>query len=558
MGRVTTRAEARTKLMRLHGLQRRLVGWIGLVMLVWCGFAFAAAPAEALSTPALVTTASPGTSVGLQIFDVADLSGGNDPTGTVTFMLFGPGDTTCTTPIVTSTVSVNGDGTYGSEHFTTAEAGTYEWEAVYSGDANNNPAGPTACGDPLETVVVSTATPTLSTFASEGVPAGGAVSDTATLAGGATPSGTLTFSLFGPGDATCSGTPVFTATISVSGDGHYLSGAFTVAAAGTYEWVSSYSGDADNGGVLGGCGVVGESVVVSQAVTSTVLGSSVDPSVAGQPVSFTATVSGSAPTGTVTFEVGSAVFGMAMVGAGGRATFTAVSPPVGVYGVTAVYGGDGNNLASTSSVLTQTVVAQGAPSVSIAVPGLSGSYAYGQAVIASYGCLEGAGGPGIAACVGTVPDGAKIATEPAGKHSFTVVAVSGDGQRASETVTYTVRLPSNRFTVTRIKTSPDGVVSFDLKLPGAGVVDVLETAWKDNFATAASVLEPGPGRFVFARKHVPIRRAGKILVTARPNPHAKSLIAHHRYRVLIRLWVSYTPTGSNQRNTGRYGVRITS
>ena len=151
MGRVTTRAEARTKLMRLHGLQRRLVGWIGLVMLVWCGFAFAAAPAEALSTPALVTTASPGTSVGLQIFDVADLSGGNDPTGTVTFMLFGPGDTTCTTPIVTSTVSVNGDGTYGSEHFTTAEAGTYEWEAVYSGDANNNPAGPTACGDPLET-----------------------------------------------------------------------------------------------------------------------------------------------------------------------------------------------------------------------------------------------------------------------------------------------------------------------------------------------------------------------------------------------------------------------
>ena len=42
--------------------------------------------------------------------------------------------------------------------------------------------------------------------------------------------------------------------------------------------------------------------------------------------------------------------------------------------------------------------------------------------------------------------------------------------------------PSNKFTVSRIKTEADGTITFSVRVPGPGSVDVLETAWNDNFA----------------------------------------------------------------------------
>ncbi|MDQ2725144.1 MAG: hypothetical protein M3Y36_06575, partial [Actinomycetota bacterium] len=43
---------------------------------------------------------------------------------------------------------------------------TYQYVATYSGDANNNPAGPSSCDDPAETATVTpTATPTPTTMA---------------------------------------------------------------------------------------------------------------------------------------------------------------------------------------------------------------------------------------------------------------------------------------------------------------------------------------------------------------------------------------------------------
>ena len=86
---------------------------------------------------------------------------------------------------------------------------------------------------------------------------------------------------------------------------------------------------------------------------------------------------------------------------------------------------------------------------------------------------------------------------------------------------------------------------------------MLETAWLDNFAHVAVLLQPARGRFVFARKPLRISKAGVIAVTVLPNGQGRKLIAHHRYAVVIRLWVSYTPTGGTQRNIGLYGVRIT-
>jgi hypothetical protein len=64
--------------------------------------------------------------------------------------------------------------------------------------------------------VTAVAVVTLTTTASPDVALGRQVSDTATLAGGVSPTGTITFRLFGPGNATCSGTPAFTSTKQVS------------------------------------------------------------------------------------------------------------------------------------------------------------------------------------------------------------------------------------------------------------------------------------------------------------------------------------------------------
>jgi hypothetical protein len=93
---------------------------------------------------------------------------------------------------------------------------------------------------------------------------------------------------------------------------------------------------------------------VGKASTSVTLTSSQNPSNFGQAVTFTATVTGASPTGTVTFKDGATVLGTSTLNAG-RAAFTTSSLSVGNHPITAVYGGDTNNAASTSPVLAQVV-----------------------------------------------------------------------------------------------------------------------------------------------------------------------------------------------------------
>jgi hypothetical protein len=114
-----------------------------------------------------------------------------------------------------------------------------------------------------ETQVVM-ATPTLTTQASAGVSLGGSVSDTAMLAAGVNPTGTITFNLYGPSATPdCSGTPVTTSTATVSGNGSYPSATFSPTAAGTYYWTASYGGDANNAAASSNCTDATESVTVT-------------------------------------------------------------------------------------------------------------------------------------------------------------------------------------------------------------------------------------------------------------------------------------------------------
>jgi hypothetical protein len=116
---------------------------------------------------------------------------------------------------------------------------------------------------------VGKTTPTITTSATSAT-LGGSVSDTATLAGGQSPTGTITFRLFGPNNASCAGTPVFTSTVAVNGNGTYPSASFKPTAVGTYRFVVSYSGDANNAATSSACGAANESVVVTRATPGVV------------------------------------------------------------------------------------------------------------------------------------------------------------------------------------------------------------------------------------------------------------------------------------------------
>ncbi len=118
----------------------------------------------------------------------------------------------------------------------------------------------------LPTACAAAAATTISTQASASVPVGGAVSDTAVLGGGTgVPQGTITYRLYGPNDATCSGAAVFTTTASVDGTGSYPSPSFTPSSAGTYRWIASYGGDSTNAASTGACNDANESVAVTAA-----------------------------------------------------------------------------------------------------------------------------------------------------------------------------------------------------------------------------------------------------------------------------------------------------
>ena len=243
-----TRHERRARRARQTGLA--VAGVVALVSLL-----LATAPATAATTQLAHQASASGFPAGSPIFDFATLGGGENPTGTITFRLYGPGDTACATPIFTSSKTVAGNGNYQSDSFTTNRAGTYQWTASYSGDANNTAAS-TVCGDPAGQVQIAKRRPVFSTQASPTVPVGGQLTDTASLTSGsgpAGPTGTITFDLFGPDNLTCAPPAVFTSTVPVAGEGQYTSAPFTPSLPGTYQWRAIYSGDADNVAVASLC-----------------------------------------------------------------------------------------------------------------------------------------------------------------------------------------------------------------------------------------------------------------------------------------------------------------
>lgn len=124
-------------------------------------------------------------------------------------------------------------------------------------------------------------------------------------------------------------------------------------AAGTHTLTAHYSGDGNYASAVSPA----VTITVAPAVTTTTLASSANPVSAGQNVTFTATLANTSPgaSGTVTFKNGSTTLGTAAV-TQGSAAFTTSFPSGGNQIITAAYGGDANDAAS-SATLNQAVEA---------------------------------------------------------------------------------------------------------------------------------------------------------------------------------------------------------
>lgn len=259
------------------------------------------------------------------------------PTGTVTFKdCFG--HPFCVYfPIGTSPV-IGGVATLA---FSAAAAvGNHSILALYSGDANFTPSfrfmTQTVNKDASITAVTSTKNPSV---------LGSAVTFTATVAaappGSGAPSGSVTFMN--------GGTPLGPAVPLVGGVAKLTTSSLSL---GNHAINATYSGDGNFNSSSGG---------LTQAVeggTTTSVTSSLNPSVFGEAVKFTATVhhvNPGTPTGTITFKNGGTPLGPGVPISGGVAALTTSALAAGTHSITAVYSGDTHFLPGTSPALSQTV-----------------------------------------------------------------------------------------------------------------------------------------------------------------------------------------------------------
>jgi uncharacterized repeat protein (TIGR01451 family) len=234
------------------------------------------------------------------------------------------------------------------------------------------------------------------------------------------------------------------------------------------------------------------------------------------------------------------------VSAGKTCTFSVDvnSNTAGVYqnstgAVSSANGGTGNSDTESLTVLAP-------PTISLQTPSNNATYDFGQRVITGFSCQEAANGPGLTGCTGNVDDsdtdlttGSPLLTSVAGPHTFTVTATSEDGQVVTDTVSYKVR-PDNRFTVSRVKAHRNGSVTFKLKLPGPGKIQVRELASGSTFG----------------EKAVRLGRAGTITITVPPGRHGKALVASKPSKLVIQAQITFTPKGGVARKLTIRDVRV--
>jgi hypothetical protein len=405
---------------------------------------------QSATTSTVVSSANPSVysqNVTFTATVAAVAPGAGTPTGTVTFL---DGTTTLGTGMLSG-----GTATYST---TALALGNHSITIRYSGDTNfttstSSTLVQTVNKDGTTTAVVSSANPSVY---------GQAVTFTATVAAAApgtgTPTGTVTFL---DGTATL-------ATVNLSGG----TAAFTTSslAVTSHSITARYNASTT---FTGSTSSALTQVVSQDGVTATVV-SSANPSVFGQKVTFTVTVSAAAPgagtpSGTVTFLDGTTTLGTASL-SGGSASFSTTKLAVGTHSITVTYAGSTNFTSGTSGALSQ-VVSQDASATT--VTSSVDPSAYGQKV--TFTATVTAVAPGAGTPTGSVTflDGtttlgtgtlnssgkATLATTAllAGNHSITV-SYGGDGNFTVSTSSVLTQTVNEANTTATVKSSTNPTV----------------------------------------------------------------------------------------------------
>jgi hypothetical protein len=203
--------------------------------------------------------------------------------------------------------------------------------------------------------------------------------------------------------------------------------------AGSHSITAIYGGDANFTGSTSP--VLTQTISGIAVATSTTVVSSVNPSVSGQSITFTATVkpaTSGTPSGTVTFKDGTISLGIGTL-RNSQAIMTRSTLSVGSHSITAIYGGAANFKVSTSPVLSQTISGSAAATsttlVSSVNPSVSGQSVTFTATVkpATSGTPSGTvtfKNGAISLGTGTLRNGQAIMTRSTltvGSHSITAI-----------------------------------------------------------------------------------------------------------------------------------------
>lgn len=265
--------------------------------------------------------------------------------GTITFsvdgVLEGP------IPVIDTPQGASATATYGP--ISTLPVGSNDITATYT-DTNGAHLSSQASAVLVQTVLEGTGVTLVSSMNPSAV--GQNVTFTATVAGaagGATPDGNVTFL---DGSTILGIIPLSPSATVGAANASFTTGSLSN---GLHVITATYNGDMQKGIQSATSSPVNQLVLVPSTV---VVASSSNPSVFGNPVIFTATVtSGSTqtPTGAVNFFYGMQQIGTANLNAAGQAAFTTSTLPAGSDSITAVYVGDNYNGPGTSNVIAQLV-----------------------------------------------------------------------------------------------------------------------------------------------------------------------------------------------------------
>ena len=485
--------------------------------------------AQADQKPLSITSTSGTYGTGLTL-----TTGGGSGTGAVSYSVLAGTASGCS--VSTGVLSVSG-------------AGTCLITATKAGDGNYNSAS-----SPQTTVTFAQADQKPLAITSTSGTYGTGLTLTTT---GGSGTGAVSYSVV---DGTGSGCSVSTGVLSVSGAGTCLITA-TKAGDGNYNSASSPQtavafGQADQ-------------APLSLTSTSGTYGTG-----------LTLTTSGGSGTGAVSYSVLDGTASGCSVSAGTLSVSTA-----GTCLVTATKAAD-NDYTAVSSQSTTVSIAQAPQSITFtSQPPAQAQVGGGYTVAATADSglpvafsIDAASGTGVCSITGAVVSFAAagvcvIDANQAGNGNYlasapseqkVTVAAPVAGQQTSTGVSIPVSiLPPNHFVdPPRYKARGNGSFVVSVKVPGPGRVDVMITAWKGNLVHGAldarlfRLLEPAPGRFVFARARASATRSGTLQIQVTPNAEGQRLLARHRPETLVRVWVTFTPVHGRSHSVGYYGVLL--